>query len=319
MFLENAYREYSLAPLGERSRVLRHWIRAWFGMRTELPAEFEDAACDLLPEVKSRAFYHLSALETQLEHGAAPLMSYKLIGEHLGAAIVYDMPHQMLQISQEHLDRWGVTRDEAMQIAKNNLASLTHRFSKPGNQVRVYVTDCDDDYGASRLLLAGSLQQLPINGSLIAIAATRQRLFFTGSNDIEGLRIMLSESQRVIQTEPHVVSGIALRMEANMWKPWLPEPDHPLFDGFKTMQAHSFARAYEQQQRLLNRIEDRNIFVAKCSCIRRLSPERANTFCTWTSGITSWLPRTDWIAFVQILDENTEQVDARAVFTNGIG
>ena len=107
MFLENAYREYSLAPLGERSRVLRHWIRAWFGMRTELPAEFEDAACDLLPEVKSRAFYHLSALETQLEHGAAPLMSYKLIGEHLGAAIVYDMPHQMLQISQEHLDRWG--------------------------------------------------------------------------------------------------------------------------------------------------------------------------------------------------------------------
>ena len=125
---------------------------------------------------------------------------------------------------------------------------------------------------------------------------------------------MLSESQRVIQTEPHVVSGIALRMEANMWKPWLPEPDHPLFDGFKTMQAHSFARAYEQQQRLLNRIEDRNIFVAKCSCIRRLSPERANTFCTWTSGITSWLPRTDWIAFVQILDENTEQVDVRGFY-----
>ena len=49
----------------------------------------------------------------------------------------------------------GVMRDEAMQIAKNNLASLTHRFSKPGNQVRVYVTDCDDDYGASRLLLRG--------------------------------------------------------------------------------------------------------------------------------------------------------------------
>ena len=105
-----------------------------------------------------------------------------------------------------------------------------------------------------------------------------------------------------------------MRLKDNTWTPWLPDPDHLLFNEFKELQTASFAEAYACQKRLLGKLEDKDAFVASYSCIENRLTERKNTYCVWTSGITSWLPRTDWIAFSQILDGNTKHVNTRGIY-----
>ena len=55
--LANTYREYLAAPSAERNRILSRFIRSWIEGRKGIPDEFEDAAYDLLPGVRSRSTY----------------------------------------------------------------------------------------------------------------------------------------------------------------------------------------------------------------------------------------------------------------------
>ncbi len=63
MFLTNAYTEYCSAPLADRGRVVRQYVRNWFSTSKEMPEEFEDAKPDLLPVVRSRAHFEINNLE----------------------------------------------------------------------------------------------------------------------------------------------------------------------------------------------------------------------------------------------------------------
>ena len=193
LYLVNPYREYCSAPRQHRSTVLRHWAMALGDLTKPMPEDFEAVSHKLFPEVRSRAYYHNATLRIELEGGSGADWTYQPIGEHLGAAVVYDMPRNMIRVEEKDLDKWGVTFDMAMGIAMRNLMALPHRFDNPGGQQGVYVTACRDDHDVSRLLISGLLRQLPINGSLVAIAATRSTLLLTGSDDLEGLRTMSAE------------------------------------------------------------------------------------------------------------------------------
>src|SRR5205085_2934475 len=61
MNLGNAYQEYAAASKDKRPLILHNVVRLWFTHRRETPTEFEDVKPDLLPGVRSRSYYELTA------------------------------------------------------------------------------------------------------------------------------------------------------------------------------------------------------------------------------------------------------------------
>ena len=73
------------------------------------------------------------------------------------------MQETMHFISQEHLERWGVTSYEAYEAAQQNLAEM-HKVSWGKATPGVYHAACHDSYDTSRLLLIDEIQKLDVEG-----------------------------------------------------------------------------------------------------------------------------------------------------------
>ena len=53
-----------------RERVVKHWVRNWFGASKEMPEDFEDVKPDLLPVVRSRSHFEINNLGSCRRHSA---------------------------------------------------------------------------------------------------------------------------------------------------------------------------------------------------------------------------------------------------------
>ena len=323
MFLTNAYTEYCAAPLADRSRVVRHYVRNWFGASKEMPKDFEDVKPDLLPVVRSRAHFEINNLEVV---GGTPLnWPYEVLGEHFGVGIVYDLPEAMRSVSQGSLDPWNVTFYEALEAAMENLLSLEAKFIGPGDGEGVFLSATGDNYDASRLLIKDAIRRFRVKGDHIAMVPNRENLIVVGSEDVEGLAGMLRLAAKAMK-EPRPISGIALRLDGDEWTPWMPAEDHPSYAAFQELRLQSFGQDYAQQKDMLDKLHAKNgedVFVANFSAIKR--PDgKVFSYATWTETTNSLLPKTDtlvlgrmgsepqmveWEEVVGIVGDLMEEVD----------
>ncbi len=254
MFLANAYQEYCAAPLADRNRVARHYVRNWFGASKEMPQDFEDAKPDLLPVVRSRSHFEINNLE--VVDGLSLNWPYEILGEHFGVGIVYDLPEAMRSISQGSLDAWGVTFYEALEAAMENLLSMPAKFIGPGDGEGVYLSATGDNYDASRLVIKDAIRRFRVKGDHIAMIPNRENLIVVGSEDVEGLAGMVKLAAKAMK-EPRPISGIALRLDGDDWTPWMPAEDHPSYKAFQELQLQSFGQDYAQQKTMLDKLYEK--------------------------------------------------------------
>lgn len=199
--LANTYREYLLAAVADREVIVSRFIRSWIDGRKGVPDEFEDAAHDLLPGVRSRAGYELLKLQMTCQGDTDFDWPYRVIGEHYGAGLVYDLPHAMSQINGQQIGRWGVDFDEAMDIALDNLRKISERGLArlaPG----VWRSAWRDNYDPSRLLLLDLITAHDVDGDPVVMVPNRDTLLLTGSEDEAGLAILAAAAEEALQ-QPH--------------------------------------------------------------------------------------------------------------------
>ena len=294
VFLGNAYQEYCAAGKENREQVLKMWVRNWFFYLRDVPEEFEDAKPDLLPVVRSRSHFELTALAGEVEGGKPHGSLYQVMGEHFGIGLVYDMPDSMRSIRQVDLDSWGVTFYEALEVARDNLLKLPSKFIGPPTGDGAYLSATRDSYDAARLLLPDLIRQFRLKGDPIAMIPNRENLIVAGSDDADGLVAMLKMAAESLK-EPRPISGIALRLEEDEWKPWLPEISHPAYMDFRQLQLQTLGQDYAQQKELLEKLHAKNgedVFVPTFSAIK--APDgRLLSYATWTETTNTLLPKTD--------------------------
>ena len=294
MLLTNAYQEYCAAPLADRGRVIRHYVRNWFGTAKEMPEDFNDVKPDLLPVVRSRAYFELNGLD----------WPHEVLGEHFGIGLVYDLPESMRSISQGSLDAWGVTFYEALEAAMENLLSMEAKFIGPESGEGAYLSATGDNYDASRLLIKDAIRRFQVKGDPIAMIPNRENLIVVGSEDVEGLAGMAELAAKAIN-EPRAISGIALRLNGEDWVPWLPDVLHPSYKEFHRLQIQTFAQDYAQQKEMLDKLHEKNgekVFVANFSAIKR-ADGKLFSYATWTVTENSLLPKTDTLVLGRIGSE----------------
>ncbi len=294
IFLINAYKEYCAAPADARERVIKTWVRNWFGVSKKMPEDFADVKPDLMPAVRSRAHFDLNSLRGEVESGKPTSWQYQVLGGHFGVGLVYDLPESMRSIPQSSLEAWGVTFYEALEAAMENLMSLGAKFIAPQSGEGTYLSATGDSYDSSRLLLTDIIRQFKVKGDHIAMIPNRENLIVVGADDTEGLSAMLKLAVKAME-EPRPISGIALRLDGNEWIPWLPDVSHPLYKDFQGLHLQSLGQDYAQQADLLDKLHEKNgedVFVATFSASQ--TPDgKVFSYAAWTETTNSLLPKTD--------------------------
>src|SRR5208283_513 len=206
--LGNAYAEYCAAAQTKQQNILRRFIRSWFSRHKEVPDEFEDARPDLLPVIRSRSYFESLRLKVAVEGKAQLHCSYRVMGEHFGLGLAYDLPEAMRIICQDHLDGWKVPFEDALQVARSNLAEISQEeWANPFPGV--WVSPWQDNYDAARLLLPDLIRRHEVKGDQIAMAPNRDTLILTGSDDEAGLACMAAVAEMALNS-PRPLHGLAL-------------------------------------------------------------------------------------------------------------
>jgi len=187
--LRNLFMEYNRSSK-DKDEIIARWIRS---LVVDIPDHgWMDAQITLRPTIKHLEYIGLGHANMQRHNPPDSLPFSPFIGE-LGVIIMRDLPGTVVAVTQANLDAWGVTFEEAMYCAINNMnmlpfptvtnALIAGGSSKKGDQEEVGVVFEGDHLTATWLLierfrdyLAQRLQGdyvafIPIRGRMVAIRA----------------------------------------------------------------------------------------------------------------------------------------------------
>jgi hypothetical protein len=298
MNLTNVYAEFCAADKTVRPKLLSNIVRNWFADRRPMPESFEDVHPDLLPSVRSRAYFEFALLQLKSSGGDGLDYPQQVLADHLAVGLVYDLPDSMRTIVKQDLESWGVSFYEALEAACANLRQKEDPvFMSPHEGV--YISATGDNYDASRLILTDMIHQFEVKGDLIAMIPNRDTLIVTGSENKAGLRIMASRAKQALE-EPRPISMLAFRWADDEWTEWLPPAGHPQRQAFRMLRLQSLGQQYAEQKELLeapNRDSPDDLFVASFAGVKDNTSGEVSSYCVWSDGVDALLPKTDLVYF----------------------
>jgi hypothetical protein len=301
MYLRNIYQDYRKAPLLKRSHVIREYVRAIRSTHDAPDFDFAQARTQLLPKIRER-YYHQVLKLMSLTEGNEKLSAFpvRVFSDDLTVELVLDHPKAVSIVNQKTLDDWKISFDDALKIARENLWQISKAdFQElaPG----VYFYPAQDTHDASRLFLHDLIWQLKVQGDHIAMVPERTALLVTGSENAEGLLQMATVTERLLQEQTRPMSGVAVRLEGEHWKRWLPRESHPAYWPLKRCAMRSTMMAYGEQKAMLEKLaakQKEDVFVASHSVIQRDSDNTWFSWTSWVDGVTNALmPEADWVFF----------------------
>jgi len=215
----------------------------------------------------------------------------------LAIVIAVDHPTAINLVNQDTIATWGRSLDELLAVATGNLAKRsTTKFERVDG--RLYVSAFEDQYDASRLLIPGLFEELPLRGDPIAIAMSRSGIIVAGSEDIDALQSMASfvESRQEEETRP--ISNLPLVLRGGEWRQF--DCSGPPFAALDRLRAMQWLQDYADQKMLLDPYFERigrDVYVGKLNGIR--VEDRIRTYATWTGEAISLLPEADVVVLTK--------------------
>jgi hypothetical protein len=267
-----------------------------------MPETFEDAQPDVLPTVRARAYYDLTALQLKVQGAREVDWPYQILADHLAVGLVYDLPEAMQCLPQSALDGWGVTFYQALEAARGNLQEKGE-VAVAAIDERIYISATGDCYDASRMLLLDFVRQMKVRGDPIAMIPNRDNLVITGSDDPRGLELAADWVENALK-QPRPITGMAFRLSGDEWGVWCPPRGHPQHARFRRLYLQSLGQDYAEQKELLEKLHRKtgeDLFVASFSALEREG--EMFSYAVWSKDVASLLPRTDRVAFLRASDD----------------
>ncbi|MCA9222387.1 MAG: hypothetical protein KDA71_18800 [Planctomycetales bacterium] len=296
--LANFYAQFCQVPKEHRAACLSGIVRGCLSHLKGLPDEYEDARPDLRPRLWARAMLEQMRLQSLITDRDAPDLAYEFLGQHLAITLVYDLPESVRSLSREDLDAWQVTPYEAMEVARTNLAEDEFMIGKLGDSL--YASATGDSYDATRVILLDVIRQFEVKGEPIAMLPNRDYLLVTGSEDVDGMTMMLDLAEKVLQEEPRPLSPLPIRLSGDEWLDWMPPHEHPCYARLRLMEDRYLYEEYGTQKGLLDKIHEthgEDIFVASVMALEKQGD--MFTCAVWPADVLALLPRTRLVALMQ--------------------
>nr|WP_295787319.1 hypothetical protein [Rhodoferax sp.] len=235
---------------------------------------------------------------------------FREIVDGLEACVMVDGEQDMRRLMSGDLDAYGMSETEAFEIG---IANLRQRSSKPMVNVGngLYLSSWNDDYDSSRLLLPELLQQYIKEGQVVAFAPSRTRLLITSDQSESGMAAMMQVVESQLG-QPRSLPPRMLRLSNGHWSDFQPEKYAIKLNHWRT---NFEAEEYGQQKTMIEeRMKSRqaDIFVASFMLGQVPMDRHPVSACTWSKGVTSLLPRTHLICFMDPAKPDGAVVTTRA-------
>jgi hypothetical protein len=297
--LGGVYNEYCAAPKDKREIIFQNFVRTWFSYRREIPSEFEDVRQDLLPAIRNRNHFELTALQMRADKDTSFHWPYRVLAGSLGVGLVYDLRESMMHVHQHSLDGWKVTFDGAFEVACRNLQQGT-QDSLERVETGVWMSPWRDSYDPSRMLLTDYIRGHEVTGDPVVMVPNRDTLLLAGSADADALGTLAALAEEACERS-RPISGVAFRLDADdQWHPFLPADDQPHYEKFKVFQMRTICGDYADQAEALKALHEKtgeDVFVASFSALQRQDTRQIRSYCVWSEGVVALLPRTDDLFF----------------------
>lgn len=296
--LDHAYRDYCAAPRKLRPQVLQNYLA---GVDVPaLPANFAEARAHLMPVIRSRSqgdYLRLLALQQPPRPALAD--AWRALDDDALILLAHDTESAMATIGQATLAQWGVTFEQALAAAMDNLRARTeHRFQALGDGL--LMGEWHDAYDSSRLLLPDLLYRACQGGEPLVMIPTRGRFLLASSHNVAGQLRMIALADKLMQDEGRHVSPAMYGVRDGKIVACQPE-DGEVAAALARLQAMLRAHHYGEQKQEWDQLNERlgeDVFVATCMLFQAREREGVVSLATWTRGVDTLLPRTDIVAMV---------------------
>jgi hypothetical protein len=296
MFLHNSFAEFRRLPEDERTTHLNRVIDFIVESRRERPKG--DAALDmLLPVVRARAdilgFIAGEAPGLDYNHSSQPFCDNMLL------MLALDSETSIALLNDEGLGELDISFEDALGIAVAHLDERgEHRFMQL--EEGIFVSACDDHYDASRVLLPGLFEQLPLNGNPVAIVQSRSSVLVTGSNDLNGLEKIAQIALDDFPEQERAVSLVAIELKNAEWSQFEILPHHP--QSLKNLSPNQQRWACGATAEALQKQLGEDIFVANPILVQPEGVTSTSTIVAWAAGVATACPLVDAIGLQEDRD-----------------
>ena len=311
--LDNIYTDFGEANKEHRNAELKKYAAGIVAIQLSPPADYQIAKRNLLPLVRS-AIDDLGTLR-HFEEGDVeePSVSSQPLIADIVVQLGFDSEHSICRIAPQQLNVWGVTFEQALSDAVENLRDrTTDEWSKIGSGA--FRGRWQDHYDTSRVLLLDCLYRLPIAGDPVVLLPTRATLLVTGADDREGQRLIIAAAEQALKQQSRRSSLSMLRYTGTAWQVFMPEG--PPGERLLALQQESLAQDYEHQKAVLDKAHeaaDVDVYVPAYSLISKDGSKKVISYGTWMKDVDALLPVTDIIIFVKRGETQTAIVETAAI------
>lgn len=306
IFLHNGYANYCAADNSTRKTVLKNFVSSL--TPKPVPSDFASARPYLIPIIRNASHYALAELQSRMngDGNFGYQKTLQRLTDDLVVGLVYDTEHNMTHINQSTFDPWGIDFSEAVKISQDNLRDRTDPNKLVEHAPGLFAGQWSDSYESSRLLLTDYVHRLPLSGEPVAFIPSRDQFWITGSENIDGLEAMAKFGQQnhfgAYPLSPHL-----FLLRDRQWTIFTPE-SKPLCDSLLSIHRQRQALDYSQQKQYLEVIhqkENIDVFVTTFSVYQETATKREGSYCVWSNGVDSLLPRTEKIMLIADIQTKT--------------
>ena len=303
MNLHNIYAEAGQLDGDARAERLRKAVLAM--MPPERPDTWGEAAPQLLPAVRTASWAYASAGDGRADVPAPfgrPLVPFVKV------LCAIDSEHSIAFGGVDDLSAWGVSDDEALHTAAENLADQPCEVHRDGPVAMIVAPD---GYASSWLAVPGLLAQVAedMGGTVVAIAPDRELLLLVDTDDHDASVEVLEAALDRYQAAPRQLSPVPYLVAESGIAPWEPPSGHPAAP-LAEKAAHLLAAIeYAQQRTRLEELlaaEGEDVHVAE----HTLMQTENGPYWSWTSWVRQvtdgLLPQADMVLFADNHDPDAD-------------
>lgn len=316
IFLQNLYTDYCGKQGKDREVVIENIVGL---VKLGLDAEpsFEEVAPNLVAVVRERLLVSLAGVNWGVNTTGdqkAPPPASEPVSRWFLRTLVIDAPTHMAYVNEALLRRWNLTFDEAWALALANLRAATvPKFEAAGN---VYIGKWGDSYDASRVLVPGIFDDLPILGSAVVALPNRDTLLVADSDDPAAVQAMLERAEQIVTTcsRPQNIAPLVIR-DGRIHDYDVPTTS-PASVAVSRACAHAWLGAYGEQKAVLDKVYERSgkdIHVGEHTLNRYTGngAEEYRSYCVWARDVATLLPVADEVIFYDPLVPGEDKSVAR--------
>jgi hypothetical protein len=303
--LGNHFEMWSQVGRREKKEVIDNVVASAIESRHGVPERWDEVREHLLIRVRPASYNALVSLRAELETGEPwSARACRALNAKLTAELVFDGELIAASFPAEQLETWGVSEDEAWEVARRNLQrQTTDRLEQiaPG----LFQSTWEDTYDAARMLLLEKVAWVKVKGDPVAFLPNRNLLLITGTEEHDALAAIAEQAEELFVAERSLSPYLFKLVEGgwDVWSDWQEDAERlEMMRPLQELQRKVEATDANEQKELLDALHERDgtdVFVASVMLGRRDGVvERIGSW----ADVESLLPEVEQLA-VQLEDD----------------